>query len=176
MNKAIPNTPDQVLFSQAVLAFTNFERCKRSLGLLSLHNGLVSEAQLHSKWMARAKNLSHTSNVAGRTKAKNRVRAAGISAKMSAENISQRNRYAFGATTFRATNASRCQFVTTKGASIPAYSYATLARNVVSAWMKSSGHRRNLTHRRASMMGAGVAHDKSAPNCGQLYVTQLFAG
>lgn len=168
--------PNQAVFDQALLAWANYERCRKGLPELAPNSGLRKAAGTHSQWMARAGRLSHTSTVAGQQKLKGRFRSNGVSFRTGAENIATWERFQFPTGQFRVLNAARCRYATQAGRAIPAHSYGSLAQAVVSGWMGSSGHRRNLLNRRITSAGGGLAIDRNGGHCGRIYITQDYAG
>ena len=174
--RTIPaDRPDQGLFSAAVLAAVNAERCKAGRGELAGEGGLTGVAAAHAGWMARAQKLSHRSTTPGQTSLKAWLKASGATFRTGAENIAAYDRYAYGTQVFVVKDAARCRF-TQNGRAVPAHSYESLARAVVAGWMASSGHRKNILDRRMKLVGSGLALDRKAPNCGRFYIAQDFAG
>ncbi|MBT8455074.1 MAG: hypothetical protein KJO15_03130, partial [Alphaproteobacteria bacterium] len=55
------------------------------------------------------------------------------------------------------------------------HSYATLAREVVTMWIDSPGHRRNILDRNVTAMSTGAAVSQSRA-CGDVWLTQIFVG
>lgn len=175
--KTISTTrPDQAVFDRALLAWANYERCRKGLRELVANPGLRKAAGTHSAWMARTGRLSHTSTVAGQQKLKGRLRSNGVSFRTGAENIAQWERFQFPTGQFRVLNAARCRYATQAGRAIPPHSYGSLAQAVVQGWMGSSGHRRNLLNRRITSAGGGLAVDRAGGHCGRIFVTQDYAG
>ncbi len=167
---------NQKLFTRAILSEVNYERCKAGLGPLSAENALVRIAEGHSKWMAKARNVSHKSTIAGRRSFKARIKSTGIKIRTGAENIGMVHRFQVDHVRFRIRNAQACHFETYSGKRIPPHSYESLARTVVGYWMDSRGHRANILNRNMRKMGTAAAFDRSAEYCGAYYITQDFAG
>ncbi len=175
--KTIPTRGiDQTLFSEAMAMEASYARCTRGKKGLVLAAPLTGIARAHSKWMAGAHKLSHVSTVAGQQKMKSRIRSTGLKYKTAAENIAAYSRFQFGNSEFITQSAGACRFEFRKGGKVPAHSYASLAEWVVAGWMGSSGHRRNLLNGRMKLVGAGIAFDAKAPNCGRFYITQEYLG
>lgn len=167
---------NQSLFSEALRREANYVRCRANRKQMALAAPLTTIAAEHSSWMARARKLSHTSNVPGKAKVGRRVRSTGLKFKTAAENIAAFDRYAFPKGEFKIRNASACKFATQSGKAIPAHSYASLAAAVVGGWMSSSGHKKNLLNRRMKLVGGGLAFDAKSPFCGRYFVTQNYLG
>jgi uncharacterized protein YkwD len=171
--KAIPTKGiNQSLFSEALNLEAGYARCKRGKKILAQAKGLTKVAASHSSWMARTKKLDHK----GAQGFKARMRSSGVTFKTAAENIAAFDRYQFPKGQFRVKNAAACRFETSGGNIIPQHSYASLARAVVTGWMGSPGHRKNLMNGRIKLTGGGIAFDRTAPNCGRFFITQNYAG
>lgn len=176
--KLVPaNRIDQSLLEDAIRAEVNFHRCRAGLsGVGDAGTSLMKQAQKHSNWMAQTQNLSHRSNVRGAATLQQRVKNAGLRVRTGSENIGMVHRYQIDNRRFRILNSSSCQFATYEGQPLPAHSYASLARHIVTLWMNSPGHRKNILDKRVSKMSAAVAFDPKAQYCGRFWLTQNFVG
>ena len=172
-----PGRINQSLLNAAIAAQVNYLRCRKGLPQLSSQPRLRKVAEGHARWMARARNLTHNSNVPGKRTASARVISTGIDLRMGSENIAKVSLYQLdGIRQFRISNASACQFATQKGAPIARHSYNTLAKYVAGLWYESAKHRQNMMDPRAKMVGTAAGFDPKAQYCGQLYITQNLAG
>lgn len=167
---------NQRLIDAAIRAEVNFHRCRSGLKSLSASKNLSQIAKTHANWMARSQTLSHKSRVSGQGTLKARLSTSGVRFRAGSENIGMVHRFRIDGQRFQIRNASACQFSTNSGQPIPPHSYQTLARHIVTLWMKSPGHRKNILDRRVSMVGSGLAFTSKAPHCGQFYLSQNFAG
>ena len=104
------------------------------------------------------------------------LKSSGVRFRAGSENIGLVHRFQIDGQRFRIRDASTCAFATGSGTPIGTHSYASLARHAVNLWMASSGHRRNILDRKVTMVGSAAAVDTSAPYCGQVYLSQNFAG
>lgn len=167
---------NQGLLERAILAEVNFHRCKAKRHPLTLAPGKLNRvAHGHSAWMAGTGKMSHTGGKATGRTLSDRVRRSGLKARTFAENLAFLPRYRFGGKPFRVTDRSKCRFHLANGREVGPHTYRSLARSVVTMWMESPGHRRNLLSRDQRQMSAAatIAPDKY---CGRLYVTQMFLG
>lgn len=169
-----PEKINQKLIDATIRAEVNYHRCKRGLRQLSGSNGLAKVAATHAKWMARTRSVSHKSGVAGQGTLKARMSTSGVRFKAAAENIGMVHRFALEGAPFKI--AGNCQFATYGGQPIGAHSYASLARQAVTLWVNSKGHRENILNRRVKLTGAGAGFAANAPYCGQFFLAQDFAG
>lgn len=167
---------NQRLFSDALRKEASYARCKQGYSKLKTANGLTGIASSHSKWMAKASKLSHTSSVPGQKKFSLRIKISGVKFRSAAENIARFNRYQLGTTAFKIISKSGCKFASSSGQEIAAHTYASMAQTVVAGWMGSSGHRKNLLIRRIKYTGGGIGFDPSGDFCGHFYITQDYAG
>ncbi|WP_347311182.1 CAP domain-containing protein [Defluviimonas sp. SAOS-178_SWC] len=167
---------DQGLIDKAIRAEVNYHRCRAGLAPLGEAGGLRKVAGQHAKWMARSRHLTHRSKTPGQATPVARLKASGLRFRAGSENIGQVARFQIDGRSFRIANASACGFLGGNGQSIPPHSYASLARTIVTLWMESSAHRRNILDRKVSRLGSGIGFDAKAPYCGNYYVSQTFAG
>jgi len=167
---------NQNLFSDAIARAANAARCKAGKALIKDTAPLMKVAATHSAWMARNRKLSHQSTVPGQASFSARARSTGLRYGTAAENVAAYPRFRFGAGAFKIKSASACRFTTQSGQAIRTHSYASLAQAVVTGWLGSPGHRRNLLNRKMDKSGAGIAFDAKADYCGQFFVTQEYMG
>lgn len=172
-----PGRINQRLLNAALVAEINYLRCRRNLPQLSATTGLHKAAVSHSRWMAKSRRLTHNSSIRGKQTPSQRIRATGGKIRMGSENIAKVSYYRLDEVgRFRIGNGGRCDFSTSSGARITPHSYDSLAKYVANLWYTSSGHRKNLLDGRARMIGTGAGFDARARNCGDIYLTQAFAG
>lgn len=168
---------NQSLLNNAIRAEVNFHRCRSGLKPVGdAGRGLTTQAEKHSAWMARTQQLTHKSTVAGSATLVQRVKKAGVKFRTGSENIGMVHRYQIDNRRFKIVNSSSCQFATQDGKTLPAHSYASLARHAVTLWMNSPGHRKNILDKRVSMVSTAVAFDPKAQYCGRFWLTQNFIG
>ena len=168
---------NQGLLDTAIRAEVNFHRCRAGLpALKSAGNGMASQAKKHSVWMARTQQLTHKSTVPGASSLKQRVKKSGVKFRTASENIGMVHRYQIDNKRFKILSSSDCRFATYEGQSLPAHSYASLARHAVSLWMNSPGHRKNILDKRVKVVSTAVAFNSKAQYCGQYWLTQNFIG
>lgn len=175
--QTIPETPDHSLFTEALLTAVNFERCTAGKQPLHTQTALRKAAQIHSRNMAKTNTFNHISRAGNARTVKDRAKLANLHWRWIAENIALIPRYHFGdKIAFQVIDRAACRFAnTSNGAEIPAHSYASLARTVITQWMASEAHRDNILSRYADRMGAAVEFDPAGAPCGQFYITQVFA-
>ena len=172
-----PGGVDQWLFSEAVLHEVNDIRCDRGLAPLSYDEALTRAAAYHSGDMVTRDFLAHESPVTGRRTPRDRVAQVGADYSRIAENVARTSLYAFDGRDFYIRDQGDCDFSRTpEGPAIPRRTYAAAAERVVEGWMESRGHRRNILDPEVAHHGAGAAVRRDPAVCGELLVTQLFAG
>ncbi|SPH24535.1 hypothetical protein DEA8626_03587 [Defluviimonas aquaemixtae] len=167
---------NQPLIDAAIRAEVNYHRCKAGLPAVSDAGGLRKVAAVHARWMAKRRSLTHKSSVPGQSTSMARLKASGLRVRAGAENIGLVSRFRLDGRRFRITDAASCRFATSGGQAIPAHTYASLSKHIVSLWMSSQGHRRNILDRRMKRLGSGAGFDPRGSNCGKFYVSQTFAG
>ncbi|MFD0982105.1 CAP domain-containing protein [Tropicimonas aquimaris] len=172
-----PARIDQNRLNAAIAAEINYIRCTKGRPALATPSSLRKVAVGHSRWMASASRLTHTSNRRGQQTPQQRVVSTGIDLRMGSENIARVSLYRldeFGR--FKIDDAGSCRFSTMDGKRISRHTYGTLARYAAQLWYKSSAHRKNLMDGRARMTGSGAGFDARGGRCGEIYLTQNFAG
>ncbi len=168
---------DQALLSKAIRVEVNYHRCRAGLRPLSdAGNGLAKQARTHSSWMAKTGQLTHRSTVAGSATLAQRIKKSGVRYRTGSENIGMVHRYQIDNRRFRIVDAGSCTFAAGDGQTLPAHSYASLARHAVTLWMNSPGHRKNILDNKVTSMTAAVAFDPKAQYCGRFWLTQNFIG
>ncbi|CAN0601721.1 unnamed protein product, partial [Ectocarpus sp. 12 AP-2014] len=163
---------NQSLLDSAIRDEVNFHRCRAGLGKVGdVGTGLSNQAKKHSQWMAKTQQLTHRSTVAGASTLRDRFKRAGVKFRTGSENIGMVHRYQIDNRRFKILDSGSCKFATYEGKSLPAHSYATLARHVVSLWMDSPGHRKNILDKNVSKVETAVAFDPNAKYCGRFWLT-----
>lgn len=185
-SRALPSGSDAVVdagrridkgrIDAAIRVEVNYHRCQAGLSALKPSDGLRRVAGTHAVWMAKARELSHRSTVAGQATTLARLKASGLRFHAGSENIGYLARYQIDGARFRIRDAPACAFASQSGQPIAPHSYATLARMIVTLWMQSPAHRRNILDPKVSRVGSAIGFDAAAPNCGRYYVAQGFAG
>lgn len=168
---------NQKLLDDSVRTEVNYHRCRVGLpGLKSAGAGLAKQTRLHSRWMAKSQQLTHRSTVPGAATLRQRVKASGVKYRTGSENIGMVHRYQIDNRRFKILSARECKFASYKGLSLPAHSYASLARHIVNLWMNSPDHRKNILDRKVTRVSTAVAFDPNAQYCGRFWLTQNFIG
>lgn len=150
-------------FDAALIAEVNSVRAQHGLPALSSDPRLAMTARRHSEDMADARRMEH--QIAGRPSFQARVRASGARASTAGENILRSDIRRFGASC-----ASRDTAIPEPELS------AALARDSVQRWLGSPRHRASILNPRFRRAGSGFAVVAAPDACGQIYVTQVFAG
>lgn len=173
--KISTSKPNPQLFNEAVLLFSNAARRKHGRSPLTLDPALALAANDHARNMARLKTHSHDLPVRGQRDLSQRIKRRSVSFRLAAENIAMDKVYRLLGRPISA-NYSGCNFRygDTKEA-VPAHTYASLAQQVVSRWVASPGHKKNLLNKKYQRLGAGIGVDPDGPACGDFYLVQNFA-
>lgn len=125
-----------------VVRFSNEERKTHGAAAVVPDKSLEKAAAGHSEEMARLNYFEHTSPTPGRETPDTRIRLAGANARKTGENL----------------------------ALLSPQPESVLAREVVTGWMNSPGHRANLLDPDFTHIGIGVARGPD----GRYYITQNF--
>ncbi len=171
------NKPNQALFNDALIRALSRHRCRAGRRDYGTTSKLVKAAKMQSKNMAKLRKMSHSLPISGQRKLRDRVNRVGIKWRYIAENIALLPRYQFIIDTpFRIVDRSSCKFAfSSNGQQISQHTYASLAQLAAVQWMASPGHRKNILNRKSKRMGAAIAFDAKAPDCGRFYVAQVFS-
>lgn len=167
-------TLDQTLFNAAVLHYVNIERCNRGLTPLKSDNKLIRATRQHSSNMASNAYVSHQSQQSGYRNLKDRLTKANVRYQVAGENVAKSFVFAFDRRNIG--SSGNCQFrFSSTGGVVPRHTYDSLAKDLVSLWMESPTHRRNILYRDYRRAGATIGIDTDSSYCGTVYVAQNFA-
>jgi len=163
------------LFNAAVLILTNNERCSRGRSELRTTQSVFSAAVAHAEYMAENQQYDHVMNVRGARNVTEWLRRQNTSFRRTGENIDKHFLPILNGVSY--IPLGNCNFnYTATGTRVPKHTYRTLAQTVVASWMGSPGHRANLLERRYDRMGAAFGLSRGGQFCGDLYISQVFAG
>jgi uncharacterized protein YkwD len=167
--------PDQTLFNEAILMFSNEVRRAHGRAPLKADPALERAAIDHARNMARLKTHSHVLPVRGQRDLGQRMQRQSLQFRHAAENIAMDKVYRLIGRPI-AMSHEGCRFVygDTREA-VPLHTYASLARDVVGHWLASPKHRESLLSKTYQRLGAGVGVDRSGAACGDFYLVQDFA-
>jgi len=169
------NGPNQTLFSEAVLLYSNAVRRQHGRPPLRLDVGLSRAAAEHAQNMARLRTHSHELPVRGQKKLSQRIKRQSLSYRQAAENIAMDKVYRLlGRPISMSSRGCDFRYGDTMQP-VPIHTYASLAEQVVSRWLASPKHRASLLSATYQRLGAGVGIDPGGPACGDLYLVQDFA-
>jgi len=167
--------PNQQLFNEAVLIYSNAARKQNGRAPLRLDPGLARAAGGHAANMARYKKISHELPIRGQKVLKQRMSKQSVSYYLAAENIAKNKVYQLVGRPI-STGSKGCQFVySDTGKPVPIHTYASLAQQAVERWAASPKHRASLLSKKFTRLGSGLATDPSGPACGDTYMVQTFA-
>jgi uncharacterized protein YkwD len=167
--------PDQTLFNEAVLFFSNAVRREHGRAPLKADAALERAAIDHARNMARLKTHSHILPVKGQRDLGQRMQRQSLQFRFAAENIAMDKVYRLlGRPIAMSHDGCRFTYGDTREA-VPVHTYASLAREVVGRWLASPKHRESLLSKTYQRLGAGVGVDRSGPACGDFYLVQDFA-
>ena len=174
-NQPISGKPNQALFSEAVLIYSNEARRQYGKPPLAHDPRLTKAAAGHARNMAKLRNHSHVLPVRGQKDLKQRMKRQSVSFRKAAENIAMDKVYRLLNRPISMSSRG-CNFIygDTRQA-VPVHTYASLAQSVVTRWMASPKHRSSLLSAKFSRLGSGVGVDPNGPACGDYYLAQNFA-
>jgi uncharacterized protein YkwD len=167
--------PDQTLFNEAVLIFSNAVRRAHGQAPLRADPGLSRAAAGHALNMARLRTHSHELPVRGQGKLAQRMHRQSLEFRQAAENIAKDKVYRLlGRPISMKSDGCRFTYDDTKQP-VPIHTYASLAEQAVARWLASPKHRASLLSPTYRRLGAGVGVDPDGSACGDLYLVQDFA-
>jgi uncharacterized protein YkwD len=128
--------------------------------------------------MAQLQKLSHTLPVRGEKSMSNRFRKYNVKIRgVGAENIATLFKIDVDSGPFGIKNAAACQFTdSVTREPLPEYTYARLAKRVVSNWASSRTHDKNMLMKKVGRMGSAAFFTNGKTLCGTYYITQTLAG
>jgi uncharacterized protein YkwD len=136
--------PDQTLFNEAVLIFSNAVRRQHGRAPLRPDPGLSRAASGHAANMARLRTHSHELKVRGQANLSQRMRRQSLDFRQAAENIAMDKLYRLlGRPISLKSQGCRFTYDDTKQP-VPIHTYASLAEQVVARWLASPKHRESL--------------------------------
>ena len=177
--KIDPENIDYPLANAAIFFMTNEIRVKNGLSPLEYSQELEIAAWHHSKLMVEKNFFSHTnSRDNNRRDPSSRGKLAGITNPSIAENIAEGFgiNYRPGAPLYPR-NVKNGEFsYSANGPLLESHTYLSLAESLITQWMNSSGHRKNILSKSALQMGCGVYfyRDRSFYNIFKCRATQNF--
>jgi uncharacterized protein YkwD len=176
LDQPIPlDRPDQALFAEAVLIYSNEVRRQHGRAALRPDPALVRAAADHARNMARLRTHSHFLPVRGQRDLSQRMHRQSLEFRKAAENIAMDKVYRLLGRPISVVSQG-CNF--TYGDTrepVPRHTYASLAREVVARWLASPKHRASLLSPSFQRLGAGMGVDPKGVACGDFYLVQNFA-
>ena len=167
--------PDQTLFNEAVLHFSNAARRQHGRAPLSPDPSLSRAASTHAANMARLRTHSHVLKVRGQASLSQRMHGQSLKFRMAAENIAMDKVYRLlGRPISVGSEGCRFTYADTRQP-VPIHTYASLAEQAVARWLASPKHRDSLLSPTYRRLGAGLGVDPHGAACGDLYLVQDFA-
>jgi uncharacterized protein YkwD len=170
---------DYPLLHAAVFYETNRMRAANGLSVFKHSPALERAAFGHSRDMVEHDFFSHYSPLSGKRDLQDRLALVGIRNTYMAENIAYTFgiEYEAGRGVYNPAQNGGYFSYSYKGDPILNHSYLGLASEVVTQWMNSPGHRRNILNRNYIFLGAGAAHysERDFYHMDQFKFTQNFA-
>lgn len=169
---------DPAILDRAILYHSNRARCRAGLRPLGADPALRAVATEHSRDMVRLGFFDHTSPVPGKTTMGDRLRLRGVPYRAAAENLATAKRLQIeSGQPVYPLGQGRCAYsLTPDGQRLPVRTYGSIAETLVTSWIDSPGHRRNLMNPDFSRHGASGSIDPAGRLCETVNATQLFAG
>lgn len=169
------DAPDQGVFGQAVLHYSNAARRAYGRAPLRLDVGLTRAAGDHARNMARLRTHSHVLPVKGQKDLGQRMHRQSLTFRLAAENIARDKVFRLLGRPISVAHEG-CSFTYgDTGSPVPRHTYDSLAEQVVNRWLASPKHRASLLSRNFTRLGTGIAADAGGPACGDFYLVQDFA-
>ena len=171
--------PDYALLNATIFYLTNQERARRNLPLLRFQPQLRDCANHHAKAMATHDFVSHENAYEPRFRTlEKRSKAYGHEAH--AENVASTFLHAYrSGSTYNTRHTDRgIVFIDNRRQPIKVYTYLEFARDVVSDWMGSPGHRHNILFPELKYLGCAVQLPAGAASSEDLplaYCVQNFS-
>ncbi len=173
-----PASLREELLSAAIFHETNKRRADEKLPVLAVDEKVRAASVQHAQAMAKHSTLSHgTPWNSSSSTAYDRLVAQGLQPRFSAENIAFNFalRYESGKPFYTREESGRAIFsYEPEGAPLPRHTYASFAEAILSQWMKSPGHRKNIVAPEAEFLGVGCAVARDGNGFDTIYADQDF--
>jgi len=173
-----PKNLREALLSAAIFHETNERRAGLKLPALAFHEKAGSAAVAHAVAMAKHRTLSHGTpwKEPGST-AYERLVAQGLQPRFSAENIAFNFvlRYEAGKPFYqREENGGTVYSYEPDGAPLKPHTYLSFAEAILTQWMNSPGHRKNIIAPESEFLGVGCALSNDDKGFDTIYADQDF--
>lgn len=168
---------DYALLSAAVFHETNHRRAQHDLPALAYRKELREAARIQARGMARRGAISHQHPDEALRTLRDRMNHVGLQGALSAENVAMTFgiRYESGKPVFTREENGRTVFSYEPGGTpLDPHSYLSFAENLLSQWMDSPGHRKNILLKDPEELGTGHVHDVNAMGMDIFYSVQVF--
>lgn len=152
-----PEDVDEALLNAAIFYETNKQRAAQKVSEFVFDTALSRAAQGHSNDMVSRDFFSHTSPIATKKELIDRVKLEGISTSYVGENIIQGFVIQIGEDPYYPPSTPGGDFTRADGSVIGMYAYSEFAAYLVTRWMNSTGHRRNILDPKFTKLGCGSA-------------------
>lgn len=152
-----PEDVDEALLNAAIFYETNKQRAAQKVSEFVFDAALSRAAQGHSNDMVSRDFFSHTSPIATKKELIDRVKLEGISTSYVGENIIQGFVIQIGEDPYYPPSTPGGDFTRADGSVIGMYNYSKFAAYLVTRWMNSPGHRRNILDTQFTKLGCGSA-------------------
>lgn len=150
------NNFKDTLLNAAIFYLTNEIRIKNNLSELEYCSALEKSAKLHSEMMVKNDFFSHTNKYNRKLKEPDdRARAVGISNPYLAENIVEGFLYAYKSGDKVTPAGPGIFLIPNTNKRLEAHTYLSLAQELLSIWMNSPGHKKNILAPDALQLGCG---------------------
>lgn len=171
--------PDLNLLNAAVFYLTNRERAERGLPVLRFSGDLRDVANHHARAMARRDFVSHFNPYEPRYRTLEQ-RSRAYDTEAHAENVASNFLHNYRPNTYYTPTPGRpfYEYRDSRNRVISVRSYLAFAENLVSDWMSSSGHRRNILFRDLKFLGCAIQIPEGAGQANQIplaYCVQNFS-
>lgn len=174
------NTDDfnEELLSAAIFHETNKRRAERDLASLKFDQKVRAASVLHAQYMAKEKQLSHdTPNQAKNTTPFDRLVKQGLRPRFSAENVAFNHVLAYEAgKPFYTRKEQRRKIYSYKpgGDPLQPNTYLSFAEAILTQWMLSPTHLKNIVSKEPEFLGVGCALSKEEKGFDKIFADQDF--
>jgi uncharacterized protein YkwD len=166
------------LIAAAIFHETNMRRGEQKLSALAFDKKARAAALQQAQAMAKANTLTHsTPNATRNITPYDRLVAEGLQPRFSAENIAFHFalRYDPGKPFYtREENGQTLYSYEPGGEPLKPHTYVSFAEAILTQWMNSPAHRKNIVAPEPEFLGVGCALSKDAKGFATVYATQDF--
>jgi uncharacterized protein YkwD len=170
--------PQKTLLDAAVFHETNRRRTRNNLPPLGYNDSVRQAADLQARLMKQYSSVSHENPSEPKYKTlQDRLASVGLRPRFAGENVALTFglQYESGRPFYiRTENGQKIFSATPDGPPMPPHTYLSFAKELVTQWMQSPGHRKNILHGEPKFLGTACRPARDDSGMPIFYNCQVF--